>query len=324
MNLTYTFKLAGNKNKLLFLDNTLQEIQEVSNYIFNNKLNVRNKEAYHLLRCMFPSLYSKTIQKVMRNYLHLKKLKSAIKVPLTLDKQMFNIKFNNGYFNAFIKYHSVKFPMLGKYSIDKIKGKEFIEAKIIKRKLYITVEVPEIEKKYDNNKAIAIDVNVKNITFSDGHKISTKGFVLKKLKNNNIKNYTKDFIHKLSNEILTYTKSQGKEVLVLEDLKGIRKNFRKGKTLNRLIHNTFPTFMLKSFISYKSVNYGIKIKFVNPSYTSKTCSNCGSINTGRPKQNQLICHDCNKIHNADYNASKNILSVFTDNKGLIETPSILK
>jgi len=46
---------------------------------------------------------------------------------------------------------------------------------------------------------------------------------------------------------------------------------------------------------------------VSPSYTSQTCSNCGSINKNNRKGEIYYCDSCGIIIDADYNASINIL-----------------
>ena len=45
---------------------------------------------------------------------------------------------------------------------------------------------------------------------------------------------------------------------------------------------------------------------VNPHNTSIIHNYCGGKNTERPIQSKLICHDCNKEVQADFNASQNI------------------
>ena len=80
--------------------------------------------------------------------------------------------------------------------------------------------------------------------------------------------------------------------------------------------------MFSNFLENSCLNKGILVKKINPAYTSKTCSVCGSTNTNRPKQNLLVCNDCNSRQNADLNGAKNILlfsqknSITSEDRGL--------
>ena len=60
-------------------------------------------------------------------------------------------------------------------------------------------------------------------------------------------------------------------------------------------------------IKYKADRVGIKVRYVNPAYTSQTCSRCGHIDkNNRQTQEKFICTNCDYEINADHNASINI------------------
>jgi IS605 OrfB family transposase len=114
---------------------------------------------------------------------------------------------------------------------------------------------------------------------------------------------------------------QGVEVLVLEDLKSLRKSASKklgtskGKLVNYII-NSIPYSMFQNFLKYKCLDLGIKVEKIHPAYTSKTCSRCGSRNTSRPRQEDFVCLDCNLRLNADLNGSRNIEKFYRNLNGL--------
>jgi putative transposase len=59
----------------------------------------------------------------------------------------------------------------------------------------------------------------------------------------------------------------------------------------------------------KAERKGGQVLFVNPAYTSQTCSTCGSINKeSRKSQARYQCVDCGFRFNADKNAALNILA----------------
>lgn len=71
---------------------------------------------------------------------------------------------------------------------------------------------------------------------------------------------------------------------------------------------------LKTMLEYKSHQAGIVFEVVNESYTTQTCSCCGSIPASSPKGRaglgirEWICSDCGAAHDRDVNAAKNILA----------------
>ena len=72
--------------------------------------------------------------------------------------------------------------------------------------------------------------------------------------------------------------------------------------------------MLKTMLEYKSHQAGIVFEVVNESYTTQTCSCCGSIPASSPKGRaglrirEWTCSDCGAEHDRDVNAAKNILA----------------
>jgi len=114
------------------------------------------------------------------------------------------------------------------------------------------------------------------------------------------------------------------DCIVMENLNGIRdgvtiKGKRKGKTLNRLTNN-WAFYQLQRFIDYKASGKGVWVIYVDPYYTSKTCSNCGEIFSVRPKKRGFFkCLHCGFSCNADLNASRNLrerLKPLVNSRGL--------
>ena len=72
--------------------------------------------------------------------------------------------------------------------------------------------------------------------------------------------------------------------------------------------------MLKAMLEYKSHQARIVFEVVNESYTTQTCSCCGSIPASSPKGRaglgirEWICSECGTAHDRDINAAKNILA----------------
>ena len=61
------------------------------------------------------------------------------------------------------------------------------------------------------------------------------------------------------------------------------------------------------YVAYKAESEGIEATQVDPAYTSKRCSKCGTtLDENRPSQAKFCCLKCGYEVNADYNAAKNI------------------
>lgn len=118
-----------------------------------------------------------------------------------------------------------------------------------------------------------------------------------------IKNSGKDFLHKLSHELVTKYNA-----IILEDLnmKGMSQALNFGKSVADNGWGMFTTML-----QYKSMFLGkqtIKIDKWFPS--SKTCSFCGSVKTELPLSSRVYkCDECNSEIDRDLNASINIREV---------------
>lgn len=108
----------------------------------------------------------------------------------------------------------------------------------------------------------------------------------------------------IANKIIEVAKLH-KSLIVLEDLKNIRKNVTVDKAkLSNYVKNSWAYYQLKEYIKHKASLEGIPFLEINPYNTSKTCSIC---ETGgkRISQSLFICLK-GHVHNADKNASINI------------------
>ena len=110
----------------------------------------------------------------------------------------------------------------------------------------------------------------------------------------------KDINHKVSRTVVDYAKSH-RSVLVLEDLGSISK---KGKAKKYVQKSQWSFYQLETFIKYKAALQGVPVIYVNPAYTSQTCSKCGSLNKANGKHYK--CSECGYFCHRDVNAAFNI------------------
>ena len=134
--------------------------------------------------------------------------------------------------------------------------------------------------------------------------------LLKEIKKSKDKehNYVKDINHKISTEIIHLASKYPNSVIVLENLKGIRKHMNFGKKGNRKGHS-WAFLLLEEMIVYKAHRNSIAVRRVYPRGTSSVCKNCfGDIK--RSPSILAVCEACKKKYNADWLGAVNIVRRF--------------
>ena len=118
------------------------------------------------------------------------------------------------------------------------------------------------------------------------------------------KRHVKCVNHCVSKEIVQEAKKNGCSTIVMEDLKNIRERIKAGTRVRSRLHR-WSFNQLRQFVEYKAAAQGIQVLYVNPAYTSKTCSCCLSL--GDRKKHLFSCFNCGSLQHSDLNASRNIL-----------------
>lgn len=122
------------------------------------------------------------------------------------------------------------------------------------------------------------------------------------------RNKVSQILHRVSKNIVKKAK-ENKFGIVMENLKGIRKLYRKGNWQGRRFRsrlNSWSFYELQRQIEYKAKWEGIPVSYVPARNTSKHCSICGS-NTLESGERQLWCPECHSIMDRDVNAARNIM-----------------
>ncbi len=270
----------------------------------------------------------------------------------------FKVRVGNPYKAAFIRdellhlFEGVYKPVGSQLSINK-------KGKII---LSLGLEVPNKEAKLDENVTVGIDIGLakpvvcainndfykrkiigdydtftknrlrleyqkrgiqKSLKYAKGGHGRNKK--LRKL--NDIRDRERRFVHtmnhKFSTEAVNFAIKNHAKYINIEDLSDFGKS--KGgevKEEHKFILRNWSYFELQQMIEYKASAYGIKVRKINPQYTSQTCSCCGKKGK-RIDQATFFCEDPNCIShrkyenprkngqgnytfNADFNAARNI------------------
>lgn len=278
-------------------------------------------------------------------------------IPMRMDKRSISFKEENNHFKMWANMATingrVKAPITScdKY-INELKNNHFksVQLKYNDEGFYLNVIFEEnkripSEKNFEH--FIGIDRGINNIAtivvqnrdaeileskFFDGHKSMEKRrrytelrkqLGKKKLWNkikdtkNKERNYIKDINQKISTEIIRIAKKYPNSVVVLENLRGIRKNMDFGKKMNQKAHS-WAFKELEDMIIYKAHNNSIAVRRVYPKGTSTVCKNCfGKIR--RSPSIRAVCETCKKEYNADWlgavNITRRLFSYMLNNLG---------
>jgi putative transposase len=110
--------------------------------------------------------------------------------------------------------------------------------------------------------------------------------------------FVADTNHCVSKQIVADAKANNQRI-VLEDLNGIRET---GEA--KCVHE-WSFAQLQWMIRYKAAREGVEVVYIDPRYTSQTCSRCLHLGI-RPKQSSFQCRDCGYQINADLNGAKSV------------------
>lgn len=150
----------------------------------------------------------------------------------------------------------------------------------------------------------------KLICTQGGHGRKKKLEPLEKLKGKE-RNWVHTQNHVYSREVIKQALKQNARTIHMESLK----DFGKGKDgyvkdEYKYLLRYWSYYELQSMIEYKAKLEGIEVKYIDPAYTSQTCSYCGERGE-RKKQEEFVCTNpqCKRRGekiNADFNAARNI------------------
>ena len=213
----------------------------------------------------------------------------------------YGLKINGMIFSFSISNRDKFLVPLNDYVISKISNLEPRSFTITPNSISISVR-KEVKEIIPEN-IIGIDRNLRNVTISNGsqsimyktnkllsikentsHVISSfKRFDVRMKKSfqhrlgNRRSRRIRQHLHKISKDIVNRA-VESQSMIVFEDLKGIRKLYRKGngqgnKYRRRL--NSWSFYELQRQVTYKAEWEGIPVLFVDPKGTSKLCPICG-------------------------------------------------
>ena len=118
--------------------------------------------------------------------------------------------------------------------------------------------------------------------------------------------HVKHVNHEVSKAIVAEAVKNGCSTIAMENLTNIRKHIKVGRKMRTRLHR-WAFRQLQNFVAYKAESAGIRVVFVDPAYTSQTCSVCGAL--GNRSRHRFSCPSCGRLAHADLNAGQNIASL---------------
>lgn len=221
------------------------------------------------------------------------------------------------------------FIRLTKYVCEKIKGTKLGNVTITNDRISISYSKEILEQKPVN--FIGIDRNLNNVTICDSkrnyviHDLSKANEIVtqysavksrvrrndSRIKKKIFQKYGKlqtdrvhDILHCTSKKIVSQNSG-----IIMEDIKGIRKLYRKGNGQGRKYRqrlNSWSFYELQRQIEYKARWLGLPINYVKAWGTSSKCAICGS-KLVPEEHRKMSCSFCNTSIDRDVNAAYNIL-----------------
>jgi len=302
--MTKTFKIKHNSN----FDRELGLARKVAEYSIKNKDHFSFKDVAHL------GLRYTLANSIMWKYGRNKKAKVIKSVPLIVRGTAIRLVGT-----------TLKVKMLN-FSLELPKVIKFRQIELDKEYAYITHEV-DCARPIKARKHIGVDLNTTGhcavVAVRETGKVYKLGKkaehihkkykqmrrklqglgkygMVKKIKNRESR-IIKDLNHKISRFIVNLAIKE-KGGLQLEKLQGIRKTTKSSKSFKYAL-NSWSYFQLGKFLEYKALLAGIPLSYIEPAYTSKSCSRCGLL--GERNDKLFKCPNGHAEH-ADANAAFNI------------------
>lgn len=309
-----TFK---QKHNIDYTDALLLAMQVANYAVKHREEKLSSKDVKHI------GLPSAISNQILRKYGRNKKIRKVSSIKLVVPNQA--IKLNKDKQEIEITCLKLKFRYNIQQNFNKVN-----QIEIGQRYYYISIEVNELTQ-YAPMQYLGVDLNTTghcavvackatNKVMKLGKKAkhihtkyskirkklqkAKKYNALKKLKRRE-SNIVRDLNHKISRAIVNYA-YENHLGIKMEDLKEIRKTAKTNKKNKDWIYslNSWSYYQLDQMITYKSKLLGVPTVFVEPAYTSKTCSRCGCI--GNRNGKKFKCPTCGHTSHADINAAFNI------------------
>jgi putative transposase len=250
-----------------------------------------------------------------------------------LDDHLFSLDLESWEASIATEKGRVRLKLLHGTYHEKFRGMEVGQAWLVKSEdgYYLKVAFSRtVELAESNGEAIAVDVNENNVAFGSperirnvetGERAIRTAYFLKRRKlqskprlnekpllakyKGRERRRIEEIYHKVANEIVTRAIEARASVIVLEDIRNIRKRVRYSKALNgRLNRWGFRRF--QKILEYKARLAGLRVIYIDPRGTSSLCPICGE-KLSPNGYRRVRCPKCGLEEDRDAVAVRNLL-----------------
>jgi putative transposase len=204
------------------------------------------------------------------------------------------------------------------------KGRLMTSCIISKKDVQLCFEIKTLPKKTPN-KVVALDAGMNNMLVSNEGVFFGKGFmekiqnVIRKKQGSKNKQSARRAVKHYIDEVVKEIMNSGYDLIVIENLKNITKNGKKGKYFNKLL-NSWGISYLQNRLKQKCEENRISYRTVSAFNTSRTCPNCGLIDAKNRNREVFKCIGCGFEGHSDHVAAINLLNNYFLNLGKFPSP----
>lgn len=292
--------------------------------------------SYRLIRKTYPNLQSSLVQCARDQASDiLKRVKFEGKKPtkklhgsVRYNARTYTPKLKDGIISISTVEGRKKFTLtIPKYFKKYLKGTVKGMTLVPRKKFFLIRLVIELEGrdfKYKRVKALGIDCGINKIAVCSNNtfyaskklkkrkgeffylrrKLQQKGTRSAKRKLKRISGRENRFVADVNHQISKAIVNGEYNTFVFEKL-SVKKSKKLGKRFNKKL-GSWSFRQLQRFTEYKAIGKGKQVVYVNPTYTSQTCSVCGTTKKSFRHKNLFSCIKCGLNLDADLNASRNI------------------
>jgi putative transposase len=350
--LTIVCQLNPTAEQIVKLDQVLQSFAEACRYInrticpsMTNKKRIQ-KEVYRAVRQQFGLTANLAVRACARVAANRKvgKVKEFRATSVDYDARIFDYREKDQSVSLSTLDGRERIPLVvGKYQIEKLKGKKPTSAALCKRKdgkFYIHIQVKEeVAEPQTGHGVLGVDLGRTDIAHTsegdhwNGQQLNRLRDHYSKLRavlqqkashgTRSSRRRCRELVkrlsgrerrfqlwvnHCISKAIVSRAKATN-SAIALEDLTGIRERTHqqpRNKTERRR-SNSWAFYQLRQFLEYKAIRAGVRVWVVPPAYTSQTCHKCLHIHPDLAQSyrngKQFKCGHCGWEGDADFNGA---------------------
>jgi putative transposase len=117
----------------------------------------------------------------------------------------------------------------------------------------------------------------------------------------------RDLLHQAARKVVDFCHTEGVARMAVGDVRDIQTGVSLGHLTNQKI-SQWPHGQFARYLSEKAARLGMVVEWIDESYSTKTCSHSGHVQSSSPRGRRFRCSGCGAQVHRDVNGSANICS----------------